>query len=162
MPTCRTCNNFYMGPECPLCRVERLKYNPEEEAKKEEAKRLEEERKKHHEELSNAFMMTTGNDFSGYEIIVYFGIVSEGVVQGTGWLSELSADLNDIFGTESNTFAHKMKMCREAALQKAKDTAIRKGANALVSVDFETMTFRNNMIGIMVAGTAVKIKKTAG
>lgn len=162
MPTCRTCNNFFMGSECPFCRVERLKYNPEEEAKKAEAQRLEEEKKKHYEELFNSFMLTTGNDFSGYAITDYLGIVSEGVVQGTGWLSELSADINDLFGTVSNAFAYKMNTCREAALKKAKDTAIKKGANALVSIDFETMTLRNNMISIMVSGTAVKIKKTAG
>lgn len=52
-----------------------------------------------------------------------------------------------------------MEMCRESALAKAKNAAIRKGANALVSIDFETTTFRNNMIGIMVAGTAVRVKK---
>lgn len=137
----------------------RLKREQEEEAKRLVYELYLDE---HYDELAKSFLMTTGNDFSGYEITDYLGIVSEGAVQGTGWLSELSADINDIIGTESNTFAHKMRMCREAALQKAKDTAIRKGANALVSIDFETMTFRNNMIGIMVAGTAVKIKKTAG
>ena len=103
--------------------------------------------------------MATCNNLSGYEITEYLGIVSDGVVQGTGWISELSADFNDLFGTESNTFAKKMKMCRDAALQKAKDNAIQLGANALVSIDFETSTFRNNMIGVMVSGTAVKIKK---
>ena len=41
-------------------------------------------------------------------------------------LSEFSADVNDLFGTESNTFANKMKMCRDSALQKAKDAAIRR------------------------------------
>lgn len=171
MATCRTCNNFYMGSECPFCRVKRMTVDPEEIRRKEErkieAQRLEEQRKKqeeyiqtHYEELSKVFLMTTGNSFSGYEITDYLGIVSDGVVQGTGWISEISADWNDLFGTESNTFAKKMKICREAALQKAKDSAIRLGANALLSIDFETSTFRNNMIGIMVTGTAVKVEKS--
>ena len=160
MATCRICNNFYIGPECPFCRVNRLARNPEEEKSIAEKQRLEEEKKRRFEESLNSFLITTGNDFYGYEITNYLGIVSEGVVQGTGWLSELSADFNDFFGTESNTFAHKMEICREAALKKAKIQAIQKGANALISIDFETTTFRNNMIGIMVTGTAVCIQKT--
>lgn len=136
-----------------------------EKKKEDERKRIEEEKRKseyinnNYSDISENFLMTTGNGFSNYKITEYLGIVSEGVVQGTGFLSEFSADVNDLFGTESNTFANKMKMCRDSALQKAKDAAIRRGANALVSIDFETTTFRNNMIGTMVAGTAVRIEK---
>jgi len=160
MATCRTCNNFYMGSECPFCRIERMKVDPDLLKHEEELKKEREYIETHYNELSNAFLMTTGNDFVGYEIKEYLGVLSDGVVQGTGWLSELSADFNDFFGTESNTFAEKMRMCRETALEKLKRSAIQRKANALVSIDFETTTFRNNMIGIMVTGTAVRIEKT--
>ena len=44
-------------------------------------------------------------------------------------------------------------------MNKLKEKAIRNKANALIGIDFETSTFRNNMIGVMVMGTAVIIKK---
>lgn len=104
-------------------------------------------------------MMTTGYNFEGYKIARYLGVVSDGVVQGTGWLSELSADFNDLFGTASNTFAKKMERCRKAALKKIYTKAKRLGANAMIGISYETMTLRNNMIGIMATGTAVFVEK---
>ncbi|MBR5287023.1 MAG: heavy metal-binding domain-containing protein [Clostridia bacterium] len=153
MPRCQICDSYYMGDGCPFCEPDKGK-KAEIERKEREARAAEYELK------SEAFLMTTGNDFNGYEIKEYLGIISDGVIQGTGWLSELSADINDILGSESNTFAKKLRMCRESALEKIKRAAIEKNANALVSVDFETMTLRNNMIGVMVSGTAVRIEKT--
>ena len=152
-----------------LHEIEKLKKAKAQRIELEEKKKLEdkaqEERQAyiqdHYTELSNNFLMTTGYDFQGYIIEEYLGVISEGVVQGTGWLSELSADFNDLFGTESNTFAEKMKMCREAALERIKRSAIQKNSNALIAIDFDTMTFRNNMIGIMATGTAVRIKKNS-
>ena len=106
-----------------------------------------------------SFMMTTGYNFEGHDIKKYLGVVSDGVVQGTGWLSELSADFNDFFGTESNTFARKMEYCRKAALKKIYTKAKKLNANAMIGISYETMTFRNNMIGIMATGTAVLTEK---
>ena len=103
--------------------------------------------------------MTTTHNFEGYKIIKYLDVISDGVVQGTGFLSELSADWNDFFGTESNTFAGKMIKCREAAINKLKMQALRMHANAIIGIDYDTMTFRNNMIGIMATGTAVIVEK---
>ena len=46
-------------------------------------------------------------------------------------------------------------------INKLKEKAIRNKANALIGIDFETSTFRNNMIGVMVMGTAVIIEKNS-
>lgn len=110
-------------------------------------------------DLPEDFMMTTGHNFEGYRIRKYLGVVSDGTVQGTGWLSELSADFNDFFGTDSNTFSKKMESCRKAALKKICIKAKKMGANAMLGIDYETMTFRNNMIGVMATGTAVYVEK---
>lgn len=72
--------------------------NKKEEEEKERERQLTTYIDEHYNEISKHFLMSTGNDFSGYEIIDYLGIVSGGVVQGTGWLAEFSVDINDLFG----------------------------------------------------------------
>lgn len=112
-------------------------------------------------EYYSSYLMTTGYSFEGYSIKQYLGVVSDSVVQGTGWLSELSADFNDFFGTESNTFSNKMDECRNIALKKMCSKANELGANAVIGISFETTTFRNNMIGVIATGTAVLVEKNS-
>lgn len=138
-----------------LCLEKCQAINPEKYDQDQEEIRLKMEANR----LLHEMQLTTGYNFEGYRITKYLGILSGGVVQGTGFLSELSADVNDLFGTESNTFAEKMMKCREAALEKLKKEAHLKQANAIIGVTFDTMTFRNNMIGILATGTAVVIEK---
>ncbi len=136
--------------------------NQSEEQRQEEEEQLSELAKRREKERRlRAMMLTTGFGFEGYRIVKYLGVFSGGVVQGTGFLSELSADINDIFGSESNTFSKKINMCREGAMEKLKMQALNVNANAIIGIDFETNSFRNNMIGIMVTGTAVIVEKIA-
>lgn len=108
----------------------------------------------------SSMLTTTGYNFEGYHITSYLGVVTTGVAQGTGFLSELSADWNDFWGTASSTFEEKMRLSRETALNKLKLLAASKGANAILGIDFDISTLRNNMLAVMVTGTAVFIQET--
>ena len=110
-----------------LSQVKQATQEQEENKVREEAQKLlNEEIEANFKSLSDSFLITTGYDFQGYRIVEYLGVVSDGVVQGTGFLSEFSADINDFLGTESNTFASKIALCRNTALQKVKYTALQK------------------------------------
>ena len=109
--------------------------------------------------IQDEFLVTTGYNFEGYHIERYIDVISAGVVQGTGIFAEFSADVNDLFGLESQSFAGKVSVCREAAMKMLESKAISIGANALLGIDFDMSTLRNNMISIMVTGTAVYISK---
>lgn len=113
---------------------------------------------KHSEVLKN-FKYTTGYDFEGYKIKEYKGIVSGEVVLGTGFLSEWSASISDTFGTQSNMFANKMVQAKQGAMKKLTENALIKGGNALIGVDFDYITFSNNILGVSANGTAVVIEK---
>lgn len=103
--------------------------------------------------------LTTGYDFNGYNITRYVGIISGEVVLGTGFLSEFSASISDLFGAESSTFANKLETAKEAAIEKLKIKSVQKGGNAVIGVDFDYITFANNMIGVVANGTSVIIEK---
>lgn len=102
---------------------------------------------------------TTGYDFEGYSIIKYNGVVSSQIVLGTGFLSELSASFADFFGEESEKFAQKLERAKSVALEKLIDKSIRGGGNALIGIDFDYITFRDNMIGVIANGTSVVVAK---
>ncbi len=110
-------------------------------------------------ELIENHMLTTGYNFDGFLIENYIGIVSGQVVLGTGFLSEFTASFADFFGEESYKFADKLEQAKNAAMKKLIDKSIEKGGNALIGVDFDYITFRNNMIGVVANGTSVRIKK---
>lgn len=135
------------------------KKRQDEERKKqieaqEHAKRKEAER-----EMFRSHLMTTGFNFEGYDIQKYVGVISEEVVLGTGFISEFSASISDFFGGASNTFSRKLKAAKEAATEKLIGASISKGGNAIIGVEFDYITFANNMIGVVASGTAVQIKK---
>lgn len=104
------------------------------------------------------FKCTTGYDFEGFHITEYKDIVSGEVVLGTGFLSELGADIKDFFGENARGFEGKIAQAKAEALYIIKEKALRLGANALIGVDFDIMTIAGNMIVVSANGTAVFIQ----
>ena len=109
--------------------------------------------------LKRNYMVTTGYNFEGYKIEEYRKVVSGSVVLGTGFLSEFNASISDLFGAKSDTFADKLETAKDAAYDKMVIKAMSTGANAIIGVDFDYITFENNMIGVVANGTAVVIEK---
>lgn len=117
-----------------------------------------EEEKKEKDFIDN-YKLTTGYEFSGYEIKEYLGVFSGQVVLGTGFLSEFSASFADFFGEESNRFAEKLETAKNAATKKLILKSHEKGGNALIGIDFDYINFYGNMIGVIANGTSVIIEK---
>lgn len=105
------------------------------------------------------FTATTGYNFEGYRIVEYKGIVSGDAVIGTGFINEFSASISDLLGVQSNAFSNKMNEVKEIALDNLVQNALIEGGNAVIGVDFDYITFNNNMLGISVNGTSVTIER---
>ena len=108
--------------------------------------------------LKENHLLTSGYEFEGYKIESYKGIVSGDVVLGTGFLSELAASLSDIMGIESDEFGKKLKLAKKSAIKDIIQETITVGGNAIIGINFDYSTFSNNMIGVSVNGTAVKVE----
>ena len=108
--------------------------------------------------IKDDFLMTTGFNFEGYEIISYKDILNTSVVMGTGFLAEVKGDLSDFFGATSNGFSKKIDKARDLSKERIIDKAIAQGCNAIIGIDFDYITLDNNMIGVIASGTGVVIK----
>lgn len=137
-------------------KIEKEKAIAEENEKKERAIA---EAKSNWEDNSKDFLETTGFSFEGYKIIEYRGIRSGEIVLGTGFLSEFSAGINDLFGTASNSMASKLTAAKNAALEKLKESCLLANANAVIGVDIDISIMGQNMILACANGTAVRIEK---
>ncbi len=133
--------------------------------KNSEAARNVEEQKKHdqiekqYKDLRVNILLTTGNNFEGYQIIEYCGVKSASVVLGTGFLSEFSASLNDIRGSEDNRMANKIEEAKASATNCLIEKCIYAGGNAIIGIEYDIMTIGSNMIVVSANGTSVKIDK---
>lgn len=104
------------------------------------------------------FLMTTGYDFEGYEVLEYKRVITSEAVLGTGFLSESTASFSDFFGVESQRFSSKLEEARNIATYKLVVKAMGSEANAIIGIDFDYIMFNKNMIGVIVNGTAVKVE----
>lgn len=95
---------------------------------------INQQREEERTKLLKDFMLTSGYNFEGYKIKEYNGVVSGEVVMGTGFLSEISASINDLLGSTSEEFRKKMKKAKEIAILRMIESAVSKGGNAIIGV----------------------------
>lgn len=136
--------------------VQRIKDDRQEIYNKEKTQvlRYEEIKKKR-----KSFLVNTGYHFEGYKIIEYLDLVHGEIVLGTGFYSELSASISDLFGGSAKAFEGKISRAKRLAQEQMIINAMTFNANAIIGIDFDITTFSNNMIGVSVNGTAVVIEK---
>lgn len=111
------------------------------------------------EEARKKMLFTNSFNFEGYKITEYIKLVSGEVVLGSGFLSELSAQVNDFLGSNSTEFERKLSKAKMVAQNKMIADAETVGANAIIAIDFDIMTLAGNIIVVSANGTAVKIEK---
>ena len=122
------------------------------ERKSQEEQRMYAERFKNH-------MLTPGFSFEGYHISEYLGIVTGETIMGTGYFSDLSASISDLFGVEASEYSEKLRAAKQAVLKIMIKNSTDLGGNAIIGISYELMTFSGNMMGVSVTGTAVRAEK---
>lgn len=105
------------------------------------------------------FTITTCNSVEDHHIIKYLGIVSGTMVLGSGPFSSINASVADLFSSESNIYTQTIKEAKDTAQARAIKDALNVGANALIGVDIEYTSLFDNLMAVMVTGTAVYIEK---
>lgn len=158
---CPSCNTDLLGEitTCPKCGL-KIRETKEEIRQREISEARERIRiKSAIPELKQGFLSTTSNAFYGYAIDSYLGIKSGEAVLGTGFMSELSAAVNDFAGTTSGTMTNKIVKAKELAINALIDNCIIAGANAVVGVSVDITVLSGNLIAVSATGTAVSIRK---
>jgi len=105
-------------------------------------------------ELSEIIIVTTPT-IEGRKISQYLEIVSSEVVLGTGFLSELNAEIADMLGDRADKFQEKLKAAKTTALTELRKRGYALHANAIVGVDLDYAVLGRNMLMVVANGTAV-------
>ena len=106
-------------------------------------------------------MVTSGNNFEGYDIVEYLGFVNGQIALSSNFFKDLSSNLADFTAQESTAFTNKLENASENAIENLLKVAEKRGANALVGVELNYTNFSGGSVGTVASGTAVIIKKKA-
>ncbi len=104
-------------------------------------------------------LVVTTNDISGYEVVEVFGEVFGLVVRSRNIFSNIGSSFRTIFGGESAGLTKLLTDSREMAMDRLRQEAADKGANAILAMRFDTGDIYNIMNEVAAYGTAVKIQK---
>lgn len=106
-------------------------------------------------------MMLTANYAPGYRVDKVLGLVYGITVRSRGIGGNFMAGLRSIGGGEINEYTEMAHQARQQALDRLADHAKGMGANAVISVMFDSTEIGTTMDEIIAFGTAVVISPTS-
>ena len=108
--------------------------------------------------MDNILLATT-NDVPGYEVVEVYGEVFGLIVRSRNLFSNFGAQLRTVFGGEVGGYTKLLADTREQALERLREEAAAKGANAVLAMRFDSIDIGGIMNEVASYGTAVKIQK---
>ncbi len=111
---------------------------------------------------SQGMMLLTSNHAPGYKVDKVLGLVYGITVRSRGLGGNIIAGLRTIAGGEINEYTEMAHQARQQALDRLADHAKSVGANAVVSVMFDSTEIGSTMDEIIAFGTAVVISPVSG
>jgi len=104
-------------------------------------------------------IVVTTPDLPGYEIVKVLGAIHGLTVRTRGVGGKFVAGIEGIFGGEVTTYTSECEKARRESMNRLIENAKRIGANAIISVDFETSDILQGTATVFAAyGTAVIAK----
>lgn len=107
-------------------------------------------------------MLLTTNHAPGYQVDRVLGLVYGITVRSRGLGGNIIAGLRTIAGGEINEYTEMAHQARQQALDRLADHAKSMGANAVISVMFDSTEIGSTMDEIIAFGTAVVISPVSG
>ncbi len=111
---------------------------------------------------SQGLMLLTSNYAPGYRVDKVLGLAYGITVRSRGLGGNIIAGLRTIAGGEINEYTEMAHQARQQALDRLADHAKGMGANAVISVMFDSTEIGSTMDEIIAFGTAVVISPAAG
>ncbi len=106
-------------------------------------------------DTSNNFLIVTTPTIPGYRIVKVLGVVSGLTPRTRGAGGRFVAGLESAFGGEVTSYTSELEKAREEAIERVKQKALEKGANAIIGLDMETSEVFQGVVVISATGTAV-------
>ena len=102
--------------------------------------------------------VTTGNDFPGYQIETYHGIVRGIVVRAPNIAQGIMGGLKQLIGGNIESYAKVCEEARSEAFRRMLQHAREAGANAVVAMRYDAAEFAQGTTEVLAYGTAVRLK----
>lgn len=111
------------------------------------------------ENLKN-MIVTSGFNFEGYRIIEYVGFISSEIVVGMGAVRGLAATISNVVGADSEMIRENFTHAKIMTNKDLKSQAAKLGANAIIGIDIDCTMFMQELVAVIMSGTAVVIEKS--
>jgi uncharacterized protein YbjQ (UPF0145 family) len=108
--------------------------------------------------MNNDILVVTTNDVAGYEVVKVYGEVFGLLVRSRNLVSNIGAGFKAIIGGEIGSYTKLLSDSRTEAIERMKQAAAQKGANAVLMMRFDTGDIGNAMNEVAAYGTAVTIR----
>ena len=106
-------------------------------------------------------IITTMNDLPGYEVVDVYGEVFGLIVRSRNAFSNIGATFRTISGGEVKGYTKLLADSRNHAVERLKDAARERGANAVIAMRFDCNDIGNIMSEVAAYGTAVTVRRAA-
>jgi uncharacterized protein YbjQ (UPF0145 family) len=108
--------------------------------------------------MNDDMLVVTTNDITGYEVVETYGEVFGVLVRSRNFVSNIGASLKSIVGGEIGGYTKLLRDSRMEAVERMKQAAAERGANAILAMRFDTGDIGGTMNEVAAYGTAVKIE----
>ena len=109
--------------------------------------------------MDNEIIIVSTPYLPGYKITKTVGFTWGLIVRSRGLGRNITAGLRSLAGGEIHEYTELLNQSREQALSRLRDHAKELGANAVVSVQFDSSEIGQTMTELLAYGTAVVVEK---
>ena len=104
-------------------------------------------------------LIVTTNDVPGHDITHVYGEVCGLIVRARNVFSNVGASMRTVFGGEARGYTTLLLDSRNEAIERLREAARQKGANAVVAMRFDCNEIANIMSEVAAYGTAVTLSR---
>ena len=109
--------------------------------------------------MNDDILISTMNDVPGYRITAVHGEVFGLIARARNVFSNVGAGLRTVVGGEAKGYTKLLTDSREQALDRMKDAARQRGANAVIAMRFDANELGDVISEVVAYGTAVTIER---
>ena len=109
--------------------------------------------------MDNDILVVTTNEVPGYEVVEVYGEVFGVMTRSRNLVSNIGAGLKSVIGGEMGAYTKLLSDSRTEAVERMKEAAAAKGANAVLMFRFDTSEIGQTMNEVAAYGTAATIRK---
>jgi uncharacterized protein YbjQ (UPF0145 family) len=104
-------------------------------------------------------IIATTNELPGYEVVQVYGEVFGLIVRARNVFSNIGAGFRTVFGGEAKGYTQLLTDSRNEAVERLKEAARERGANAVLAMRFDCNEIADVMSEVAAYGTAVSVRK---